>query len=325
MPYVAARKSLTAGRLRRWPLLAIPLALAIAGAWLVRDQLRPRDAQFSARRRTIVAAHARPLESRGAIVSESVHVTARDGLAVAFRVLRPARTSRPLPLIVLLGGYETGRDAVELIGNPGSLAVAALDYPYAGPAHPHGWRGVLAAIPRARRALLDTPPAISLAVDWLARQPWVDRDRIELVGASLGVPFVTVAGALDPRFHRVWLIHGAAGNHELLEHLLRTRIPHPYLRRRVADLLYLLSYGPTLEPARWVPRIAPRPVVVIGAAADERLPRKQVEALYAAARQPKEMLWTPGRHIEPGREDILRELVTLVRRKVTPEPASTPD
>jgi dienelactone hydrolase len=169
------------------------------------------------------------------------------------------------------------------VGNPGPVVVAALEYPYEGPDRPRGWTGILRAIPAIQRALFDTPAAISLALDWLVEQPWTDPTRVELVGASLGVPFAAIAGAQDPRFRRVWLIHGAAGNRRLLEYNLRPRIPNRWLRHGAANLLYLLAYGPTFEPTRWVPRIAPRAVVIIGAADDERLPRDQVQRLYDVA------------------------------------------
>ena len=43
---------------------------------------------------------------------------------------------------------------------------------------------------------------MSLAVDWAEQQDWFDAGNVELVGASLGVPFTAVAGALDERFTR---------------------------------------------------------------------------------------------------------------------------
>jgi len=315
-------------RRRRWLPLALALGLAAAAvAFWVLDHLRPRDAEFTRRRAAIAAVRVTPdVFPTSPFQSETVAISATNGLSVDFRVLRPAGEPRPLPLVVILGGHETGRDAVDLVGDPGPMVVAALNYPYHGPAKPRGWRQILGTIPAAQRALLDTPPAVSLALDWLIAQPWVDRTRMELVGASLGVPFAAVAGARDPRLRRVWLIHGAADNRSLFEHNLRSRIANGWLRAGAADLLFLLSYGPTLEPARWVPRIAPRPVVIIGATDDERLPRANVERLFAAASEPKELLWTQGRHIEPSRPEVLRQLLAVVRTLVlqAPPPAAAP-
>jgi hypothetical protein len=51
-----------------------------------------------------------------------------------------------------------------------------------------------------------------------------------------------------------------------------------------------------------------------------------VERLYAAAGEPKELLWTQGRHIEPSRPQVLRQLLDTVRARVleAPAPAASP-
>ncbi len=308
------------------PLLLIAAVLVALGAAWVGNQLRPRDAFFARRKGTVAAVAVTPDTPPGrAFAASTVRLTASTGLQVALRVLRPDEPSRPRPLVIILGGHRTGRDAVDLVGDPGPMVVAALDYPYSGPEKPRGWRQILASIPAIQRGLLDTPPAVLLALDWLAAQPWVDPARIELVGVSLGVPFAAAAGALDPRFRRVWLIHGAGDNRRLLNFNLRSRIASDWLRAGTADLLYLLAYGPTLEPTRWVPRIAPRPVVFVVAADDERLPWELVEELYQAAGQPKEIVWTQGRHIEPERTAVLRQLLDTVRSRVLEDQSAPSD
>ncbi|OHE84700.1 MAG: hypothetical protein A3G75_04955 [Verrucomicrobia bacterium RIFCSPLOWO2_12_FULL_64_8] len=296
--------------------------VATPGLWLL-DHLRPRDEYFVRRRGTFGSVQVTPAKSPGgALVSETVRVTADTGLSVDLRVVRPEGPSRPLPLVLILGGHRTGRDAVDLAGDPGPLAVAALDYPYHGPEKLRGWRQILASVPAIQRGLLDTPPAVSLALDWLVDQPWVDRTKVEMMGVSLGVPFAAVAGALDRRFRRVWLIHGGAGYREWIELNLTRHVPNRWWRARSADLLYLLAYGPTFDSARWVPRIAPRATVVIGAIDDEGLPRAAVERLYAIAREPKELIWTQGLHIKPRRREVLQQLLEIVRSRVLPLPAA---
>jgi dienelactone hydrolase len=306
-----------------WLPLAVAVVLAGIGFWVV-DQLSPRDDSFVQRRGTLVSAEVSPDDPAGrAFVSEAVHLTADTGLEVDLRVLRPPDSpGQRRPLVVILGGHRTGRDAVDLVGDPGVVAVAALDYPYHGPDKPSGWWESLCTIPAAQRGLLDTPPAVFLAMDWLLTQPWVDPARIELVGVSLGVLLAAVAGAGDPRFRRVWLIHGGAGIRGWIEHNLRDRIPTRRLRTAAADLLYVLAYGPTFEPRRWVGRISPRPVVIIGAASDEQLPRELVEQLFAAAGQPKELLWTQGTHVNPDRPEVIQQLLGMARERMVPPPAA---
>lgn len=299
----------------RWLAGMFVLLLLVAAGWLAL-QARPDYGSFAARRAAMLSFATEPERTEaGGFVSQAVRVRGDNGLAVDLRVLRPGGDAVRRPLVVLLGGHRTGRDAVDLLGAPGPFVVAALDYPYDGPERPRGWRQTLATIPAARRALLDTPPAVLLALDWLLAQPWVDPARVELVGVSLGVPFAAVAGALDPRFKRVWLIHGGAGNREWFEHNLQTKVKTVWLRRLTSHLIYLLAHGPTLETGYWAPRIAPRPVIIIGAREDRRLPPHLVERLHEAAGEPKELIWTEGGHVD-RRPEAVRLLLDTVRARL---------
>jgi len=255
-------------------------------------------------------------------ISQAVSITATTGLTVDLRVLRPAAPEELLPLVVLLGGHRTGRDAVDVVGHPGAIAVAALDYPYQGPERLRGvWQSV-GSIPGIQRALLDTPPAVSVALDWLVGQPWVDRARVELMGVSLGVPFAAAAGALDSRFRRVWLVHGGAGNRDWIANRLESRIANAPLRLAGASLVHLLAHGASFVTEDWAARIAPRSLMIIGARADEQMAPAQVEKLYSAANEPKELLWSEGGHVRTDRVEIVRQLLGMVRTRIQETDAS---
>jgi hypothetical protein len=67
----------------------------------------------------------------GTVASFEIHSTA--ALTVRIRLLLPACASDgKVPLILLVGGHRTGKDAVDLINRPLGIAYAAIDYPYAG-------------------------------------------------------------------------------------------------------------------------------------------------------------------------------------------------
>jgi dienelactone hydrolase len=108
-----------------------------------------------------------------------------------------------------------------------------MAYPYDGDVRVKGL-AVVPAVPRIRQALLDTPAAVFLAIDYLLTRPDVDPARVELVGASFGTPFATVAGALDPRVTRVWSVHGAGEPYTLMSHNLRKSVPWGPARALVA-------------------------------------------------------------------------------------------
>lgn len=292
------------------------ITLLAAAAWLVGHAI-PQPASFTTRRGSIVAA----TEGQEVLLphnqlTKAVRLTTSTGLTVDLRVLRPAGPPIPLPLVVLLAGHRTGRDAVDVVGNPGGIAVAAVDYPYHGPERPRGIVQSLNAIPAIQRGLLDTPPAVSVALDWLLTEPWVDPSKVELMGVSLGVPFAAVAGALDSRFRRVWLVHGGVDNRAWLANRLESRIENNATRQAAASLLHLLAHGESFRPERWIPKIAPRTVMVVGADDDEQMPRASVEKLYAVAREPKELLWSNGGHVDTHRPEIIHQILALARNRI---------
>jgi dienelactone hydrolase len=224
---------------------------------------------------------------------------------------------RNLPLAIILGGHYTGREAARLLGETPGAVVAAMSYPYEGSPRPDALT-FLRDIPRIRGAFLDTPPAIMVALDYLLTRPEVDRQRIDAIGVSLGAPFVCIAGALDPRITRVWALHGSGGSYAPLERQMRREIPFGPLRVIAAGLANLIIDGPRLDPVRWVPRISPRPFVMVNASDDERLPRRAVESLYASAREPKELIWMSGVHVHADKETIARLLSIVMSRMGSP-------
>ncbi len=299
----------------RRPLLVAALAtfaiLGAAAAYLLRDPLP----HFLARRSALATVAERaPVLDRGYEVRE-VRLTATSGLTVELTTRRSVEDSaRRLPLVVILGGHHTGRDAVRLLGDTRGTLVAAVSYPFAGDPRPDAATFVR-DIPAIRAAFLDTPPALMLSLDYLMRRPDVDTARVEAVGVSLGAPFVSIAGALDPRFTRVWVLHGSGGSFAPLEMSMRRTIPFAPARLAAAALANVIIAGPRLAPERWVPRIAPRPFVMVSAEGDERLPRAAVEALYRSAREPKSLIWMPGAHIHADTATI-RQLADIVLARV---------
>jgi pimeloyl-ACP methyl ester carboxylesterase len=298
-------------KLALYVLLAIILVPAIALTWLRWEAGRPQDDRFRERHGRLTIISVAESITRDDQVSEFITLHSDSGLAVSLRTIRDASNHDRLPVLIVLGGHRTGSDAVELFGHVGNRAVVALDYPYDGPEKVKGIVAISRTIPLARRAFLDTPPAVSLVMDWLTEQPWVDTEQVILVGASLGVPFAAASAARDKRITGALLVHGAADNRLWIEAQIARRSDHRLLHKPVSTIFHWLAYGPTFDTAKNVAAIAPRPVLIIGARDDERTPAGQTEALFAAAREPKTLRWTEGRHIEPGRSEIVADLLHI--------------
>jgi len=287
------------------------LIIAITGlTWLRWESHQPRDDWFDERRGNIEDVTVADSVTADGQLSAFVTLRSDTGLSISFRVIR-YRSDEPLPVLLVLGGHRTGSDAVDLFGNVGRRAVVALDYPYDGPEKVKGIGAVVKTIPLARQAFLDTPPAVSLVLDWLLEEPWVDSGQLIIVGASLGVPFAATAAARDARISGAILVHGAADNRLWLETQVARRIDIKFLHRPLGTILYWLAYGPVLNTPQRIAQISPRPVLIIGARNDERTPAGQTELLFAAAREPKLLRWTDGRHIQPGRNQVVEDLLRI--------------
>lgn len=298
-------------------LLFVVLLATISLTWLRWESSQPRDRWFDTRQGRIESVVSAPATTAAGQQSESVQLNSSSGLQVSFRVIRGTDAGEPLPILLVLGGHRTGSDAVELFGEVGQRAVIGVDYPYDGPDKVRGAVNIAKTIPLARRAFLDTTPAVSLIVDWLVQQAWADASRIVVVGASLGVPFAASATARDPRIAGMMLVHGAADNRLWLEAQIARRIDAKMLHYPLSVVLHWLAYGPVLDTSKNVARSGPRPVLLVGARADERTPAGQTELLYAAATGPKRMRFTEGQHIEPDRKDIIAELLHIADEEMS--------
>ena len=251
----------------------------------------------------------------GGYWTETFHLVASSGLEVDIKIKRPeAPEGGTLPLVLVLGGYHTGRNVVDAVDDLRGVALAAISYPYAGPTSMQGIE-LAKNIPALRRGVFDTPPALMLALDHLLDQPWADPERVELAGVGLGAPFACFAGALDPRFQRVWSIESGGLTDRLVEYELERELSNSLLRRVIAPLPRLIAGN--LAPERYVARIAPREFVQVNTKDDNRVPVECIDALYDGAVEPKEQIWMERRRSETADDRDVRALVDFVLERAS--------
>jgi len=296
------------------------IAVGIASAYLLRDQI-PRIQERRSRLGSITESPTTsPVASEYRV--DLVALRGVSGLDVELAVKRPRTTDGVVevrrPIVLLLGGHRTGRDAVHLIDDTRGVVVAALSYPFSGNHRVKGL-AIVGEVPEIRQGILDTPPAVLLALDYLLGQPYADAAQVEAVGVSLGAPFVTIAAALDDRIGRVWIVHGTGGAFTPIEFNLRRQLGSRLASVPLAALGAMLISGPRLAPERWIADVAPRPVVMINALDDERLPRASIEHLFASAREPKEMIWVSGGHVRSEAEAV-KPLVKMILERILSDP-----
>jgi hypothetical protein len=214
-------------------------------------------------------------------------------------VRRPLRLSPAYRVVVTYAGAKTGEVILDLIPPADDLVLVAVQYPFE---QPRGYRAKARALYDIRQAAYRTPAGGMLAVDWLIAEERLDPERIHLLGASLGSVFATIHGALDERVPSVILVHGGASMPAMLDAAIARRTP-AWLR----PLLVRVGRVPvdTFDPARYVHRIAPRKLVVIGAHQDRRFTPDAINRFFELAGDPKEIRWTDTGHVGAGRRDIV--------------------
>jgi dienelactone hydrolase len=205
-------------------------------------------------------------------------------------LLLPAEGTGPYPLVLLqhgAGGSKEAEylDAARLPWARRGMAVASIDFPL------HGERAS-AKLTEILLAGLARPPEqrsaaaqslwndfvrqcmhdLGRALDALAPHPELDAERVAYAGFSLGAILGALYAPQEPRLRGAALALGGGG------------------------------FGPpALDPALHIARFAPRPLLLLNATRDERIPRPAAEALHAAAGEPKELLWfDSGHHDLPG-------------------------
>ncbi len=253
------------------------------------------------------------------------------GRLVRALVRVPRGAPAPYPALVLVDGAELGRRVAALRGLDSIARHAVIvspDYPFQVDRRSLGGFGLLAVGPRLRSGAFDLVAQIGLLVDYLLSRRDVARGRIFLVGSSFGAPAVVVAGAVDGRPAAVIAIYGGGNVASLAAHVLQQgeREALPAWQAAVVGRALALLLVP-LEPTRYAARIAPRPVLMVNGAGDSLIPRANVMALFDAAREPKEILWMRGEHVQPDEKELIGAVsgwlaAWLVRRGLLPPEAA---
>ncbi len=151
------------------------------------------------------------------------------------------------------------------------------------------------------------------AVDFLATCPNLDKKRVGFVGVSLGGILGGVFISDEPRIKAatLWAAGGDWG-------LLATTSQHPFARhyreKGADDARTIEARLVELDPARTIARFAGRPLLLLNGAADTAVPPACTDALFQAAREPKQRVTLPGGHVPDITQLMERTLAFLDAR-----------
>ena len=221
-------------------------------------------------------------EATGISGLQNVTFLTRDQLRLTAWYRAPSDGS----VVIVTHGTNSDRSSMlpelRLLTDAG-FGVLAFDWPGLGTS-----QGTIRWDGQARRAL-------TAAIDWVSTQPGVDPARIGGLGFSIGANLMTEVAGQDARLRAVILEASVPAFADYMNlHFTRWGVLSEWPARWALRDSGLFETG--FEPVRWVPRISPRPVLMLGGTEDGDIAPELVRKLYAAAGEPKAIWIVPGAH-----------------------------
>jgi len=280
-------------RWRRRAVLAGVVALVLTATWGAGERYAARDwlPWFVAQKGELVSVTEVQRTDTPHGTLQALRLTDDRGLAIDVQLRVPQTDGRLHPVLVILGGVQTGGRTSELVPDTGPFILASVDYPYAGRRRGLSFLEFVTALPAMRRAVLMTPPAVMLVLDYLHTRGDVDRDRIVLAGGSFGALLAPAAAATEKRITGLAVLFGAGDLESLIAATLE--VPAPF-DRPVAWIANLIVSP--VEPLKYIGRVAPRPVLLVNGRGDARMPEALGRRLQELAGSPRKVVWLDVGH-----------------------------
>lgn len=230
---------------------------------------------------------------------------------------------RPLPIVFVLGGLQTGQASIAHVREPGDNILVGYDWPI--PRQLPSGAELAWKLLELRRSALVVPGQVAAAMGWVAAQPWADGERLSLLGFSLGA----IAAPAIQRLAATegvpigWTVLGYGGTD-----LGLLVSEHPKVRRTrwgaTLGLLTGLLLRP-LEPAEHLPHLAGRFLVIAGRN-DSLISERAAVRLRALTPEPKTVVLLEGDHLGVGRgqQELLERLIAEARSWLAAEGAVNP-
>ncbi|MFH1754655.1 MAG: hypothetical protein ABIA59_03030 [Candidatus Latescibacterota bacterium] len=301
-------------------ILALLILCSHIASWIYRQ--RDYTLHFSRQKGVLTSVKETPLSSRSGTSLSDIELVNDRRITVRGYIQVPTEGSGPYPVLVLLGGVRTGKHVIDYVGGMNQVILLGLDYPYEGKNSKMSTAEFLKNMPGMRRAVMNTVPAVLLAMDYLFDRDDVDTDRITLIGGSIGALFVPAAVASDMRITAAAILFGAGDVQSLIAANVDMPAPIPSLAAWLGGLLVS-----PLEPLKYINRISPRPLFMLNGTDDPRMPERCSRLLHDKAMNPKTIEWIPSGHIHIRSNEfqaqvrVILEKWLIKNRRIAPDTA----
>jgi pimeloyl-ACP methyl ester carboxylesterase len=215
-----------------------------------------------------------------------------DGSRVAALVSTPRAVASRGCVIWEFGFGSTKADSSLVSQGFASLGLTTVSidfhYPGARSSSPSETDQVLTNPTVLPKLIRGTVGDLHSLIDYLEQQPYCLRN-IAYGGVSLGGAIGTILAATDQRVKAAVLIVTPGSWRGV-------RPADPGVARRPRVLATFARLLSPLDPARFIGRISPRPVLILSGIDDQTVPLANARALQAAARRPKTIIDYVGGH-----------------------------
>ncbi|NSW77603.1 MAG: alpha/beta fold hydrolase [Chthonomonadetes bacterium] len=224
----------------------------------------------------------------------------------------PTTGTPPYPCVIIMHGYGGDKNGLQMLAPAFAMrgiSTLAIDAEYHGDRKQPGNDIFSAYIYRNRDALVQTVIDLRRAVDFLQSRQEIDGKRIGYIGLSMGGILGGILAGVDERIQAPILIV-AGGDWGYLfstsQHptSVQLREKNPELFKSAQKINEVMG---VVDPVNWVARISPRPLLMINGKDDQIVPKECTERLFAAAKEPKEIVWLEGGHM-PQPDAVLRKV-----------------
>jgi alpha/beta superfamily hydrolase len=216
----------------------------------------------------------------------------------------------PLPVLVILGGFASGRQSLNYVPEHGDNVLVGYEYPYRERSLKLGQ--VPGEVLAVRRAVIHVPAQVVALTRWLHAHEWADAQRTSLLGFSFGGFFVPsiwrVAERQDMRFAAVSMGFAGVDVDALLGRNLK--LQPDWMRHCVAWLAATCIH--VVEPRRHVGHLSGN-VLVINGAQDEMIPMSSALRLQEMVPKPKTIVNLDTDHLNRRNPALVRRVATITQ------------
>ena len=230
-----------------------------------------------------------------------------------------------LPLLVVVAGLRGATDRVREVDAVAGIGGAVVGYDWPLPPGDPTFADLALRGRRLRSAVLAVPGQIDAILAWASRQPWVDPDRVALLGFSLGAFVVPASQRLaQERGARVgWTVigYGGATIGDVIAGLPGTGPAWTRALLRAGGNLLLRP----VEPSLHLPQLRGR-FLVLGAETDRLIDPRATQRLAELTPEPRTVVRIAGGHVGLGadRREILERVVSVSRAWLVEQGAIDP-